>query len=67
MVKLKSEVNYMEKICPLLDRKCIFAKCEMFEFEGCLIKQAGKLLFDINRGTAKILDIIDEPEFNEED
>ncbi len=57
----------MEKICPLLDRECIFAKCEMFESEGCLIKQASKFLFKINCGTSKILDIIDEPEFADED
>lgn len=54
----------MEKICPLIDRECIAAKCEMFHCgkQMCMIKLFGKLLFAIKCRTTQIRNLLDESE-----
>lgn len=50
-----------KKTCPLLDKECINAKCEMYHCkkQKCLIKLISKSLFVIEYRTTQIRDIFD--------
>lgn len=53
----------MKKICPLLDKECIHAKCKMFHCgkQKCMITLIIQLLFAIECRTTQIRNL-NEPE-----